>query len=169
MSKDPTDLLSLAVAQSLAGDTRAFARVVDAYERPVFAFVSRMVGNDPVAAELVQEAFLRCFRSLDRVRPGSPIRPWLFRIARNITIDYLRRAEHNYRRQPLRRRASRMSSPVALRATPSRSCRSRDGCGRSIVRSASCAPPTPKRCCFTSWRASATRRWPSPPTARSTR
>lgn len=70
--------------------------MVDAYERPIFSFLARMVGDEEIAVELTQETFLRCFRSLDRVRPGSPLKPWLFRIARNIAIDYLRRAEHAY-------------------------------------------------------------------------
>lgn len=68
-----------------------FDEIVRRYGRHVFNLAYRMTGNDADAQDLTQEAFLRVFRSLDRIRPGVPLEGWLYRIVTNLFIDSLRR------------------------------------------------------------------------------
>jgi RNA polymerase sigma-70 factor (ECF subfamily) len=79
------------VARALAGSEDAFTEIVRRYERPVFSLVVRMVKDPAVAEELAQEAFLKAFRSLGTYEPERKLSSWLFKIAHNTTIDFLRR------------------------------------------------------------------------------
>ena len=97
--RSDTDLrLARAMAGAARGDANAFEPVVYEFERPVYAFLQRMCGEPEVAAELCQETMLRAFRAAARFRCDSELRPWLFRIARNLAIDHLRRAERRFGR-----------------------------------------------------------------------
>ncbi len=72
-------------------DADLFDHIVRRYGRQVFHLAYRMTGNDADAQDLTQEAFLRVFRALDRVRPGVPLDGWLYRIVTNLFIDSVRR------------------------------------------------------------------------------
>lgn len=79
------------VAEALRGRQEAFRELVVRFERPVYSLVARMV-QDPAAAEdLAQEVFIKAFRKLDTYDPQRKLASWLFKIAHNTTIDYLRR------------------------------------------------------------------------------
>jgi RNA polymerase sigma-70 factor (ECF subfamily) len=86
------DELSLARAQR--GDRAAQAVLVERYQRPVFALLSRMVGRDRAAVEdLAQETFLRALRALPRFSLQGPARlsTWILTIATRLALDQLRR------------------------------------------------------------------------------
>ena len=51
-----------------------------------------MLGSDDDAADAVQDAFVRAYRSLDRLEPGRPFGPWLRAILRNRCLDEIRSA-----------------------------------------------------------------------------
>ena len=78
------------VKSVLAGDQEAFERLVEAYERPAVATAYRLLGNNHDAMEVVQEAFLRAFSSLDRLKKPSRFGPWLIRIVSNLSLNYRR-------------------------------------------------------------------------------
>ncbi len=84
------------LAAARGGDGAAFDRVFRAYQPRLYRFLQRFVGRAEVAAELCQETLLRVYRSLGKYDDGAPARPWIYRIARNLAIDYLRRAERAY-------------------------------------------------------------------------
>ena len=74
----------------LAGSDAAARELVRRYERPVFNLIVRMV-RDPAAAEdLAQETFVRVFSRLSTYDRQYKFASWIFRIAHNATIDYLR-------------------------------------------------------------------------------
>lgn len=75
------------VDQVLAGDAQAFERLVEAYERPVVSTAYRLLGNRDDAAEVAQEAFLRAYRSLARLKEPSRFGPWLLRIVSNLSLN----------------------------------------------------------------------------------
>ncbi len=77
------------VRASRAGDHRAFRGFVATHERMVFAFLSRMVGHDPMVDDLAQEVFVRAYRALPSFDPGrgAKVSTWLLTIARNVAID----------------------------------------------------------------------------------
>jgi RNA polymerase sigma-70 factor (ECF subfamily) len=79
------------VARALDGSQEAFRLLVERFERPIFSLVARMVQDPGTAEDLAQEVFVKAFRRLDSYDPGRKFASWLFKIAHNTTIDYLRR------------------------------------------------------------------------------
>lgn len=73
------------------GDRAAFSELVDRYRDRIYAFLYRMVHDREEALDLAQETFLRVYRSLHSFRLEQPFKPWLYRIANNLAIDYLRK------------------------------------------------------------------------------
>ena len=77
-----------------AGDTHAFARLYDRYDRPCFLFVRRMLGpaHGEAAEDLHQETWMSISRSAASFDPGkASFRTWLFTIARRKVWDHFRR------------------------------------------------------------------------------
>ncbi|MGC2697809.1 MAG: sigma-70 family RNA polymerase sigma factor [Candidatus Angelobacter sp.] len=77
------------VAQVLAGDRDAFRILVERHSRSIFRVVYRMTGNQQDAEEIVQETFLRAYKSLERFELRANFGTWLYRIAVNRTLDFL--------------------------------------------------------------------------------
>ena len=81
-----------ALAAAFAGgDTAAFERLVQRHSRGVYNFVYRMVGNPADAEDIAQDVFVQVFRSLPKARTDLPFRPWLYVVARNKCLDFLKR------------------------------------------------------------------------------
>lgn len=83
------------VSKAIHGDKEAFAELVRRYERPIYALAYRMVGNREDARDLAQEAFLKAYRALATFKESSRFSPWLYSIANNLCIDFLRRKGRN--------------------------------------------------------------------------
>jgi RNA polymerase sigma-70 factor (ECF subfamily) len=79
------------VRQAVAGRQSAFNALVECYQRRIYNYCYRMVGNADDASDVTQEAFVRAWRNLGSFRVGEPFSPWLYRIAHNLCIDHLRR------------------------------------------------------------------------------
>ncbi len=79
------------INQARNGDKRAFSRLVEAYQRPVFSLTYRMLGNAQEAEDAAQEAFLRAYSNLRRYDPSHKFSTWLFSIANHHCIDRLRK------------------------------------------------------------------------------
>jgi RNA polymerase sigma-70 factor, ECF subfamily len=77
------------VAQVLAGDRDAFRVLVERHSRSIFRVAYRMTGNRQDAEEIVQETFLRAYKSLARFELRSNLSTWLYRIAVNRALDFL--------------------------------------------------------------------------------
>jgi RNA polymerase sigma-70 factor, ECF subfamily len=77
------------VAQVLAGDRDAFRVLVERHSRSIFRVAYRMTGDQHDAEEIVQETFLRAFKSLERFELRSNFGTWVYRIAVNRTLDFL--------------------------------------------------------------------------------
>jgi RNA polymerase sigma-70 factor (ECF subfamily) len=80
------------VVRALAGREDGFEELVRRYQRPIVAYVYRMVGDYDSALDLAQEVFIKVYNSLGRYRPEFKFSTWIYRIAHNASIDYLRRA-----------------------------------------------------------------------------
>ena len=72
------------------GNRDAFRFLVERYSRGVFRLGYRMTGNEQDAEDVVQEAFLRAFRQLNRYESRSSFSTWLYRIAANYSLDLIR-------------------------------------------------------------------------------
>jgi RNA polymerase sigma-70 factor (ECF subfamily) len=74
-----------------AGTDAALVTLIERHFASIYGYVYRFVRTVPVAEDVTQEVFIKVWRQLDRFKPGTGLRPWLFRIARNTAIDYLRK------------------------------------------------------------------------------
>jgi RNA polymerase sigma-70 factor (ECF subfamily) len=83
------------VQQAAAGDRSAFEQLVVRYQIPIYNLTLRMVGNEDDAFDLAQEAFLRAWRGLPDFRTESSFSTWLYRLASNVCIDFLRQKKRS--------------------------------------------------------------------------
>jgi RNA polymerase sigma-70 factor (ECF subfamily) len=99
----PLNFQSLAdcdlVAQAVDGREAGFEELVRRYQRPIAAYVYRMVGDYDAALDLTQEVFIKVYGSLARYRSEFKFSTWIYKIAHNAAIDHLRR--HTMREQAL--------------------------------------------------------------------
>ncbi len=73
------------------GDRKAFATLVERHHRPLYNFVLRLVADGSVAEELTQETFLRVVQRAADFKHEARFSTWLYAIARNLSIDHLRK------------------------------------------------------------------------------
>ncbi|MEO6446487.1 MAG: sigma-70 family RNA polymerase sigma factor [Gemmatimonadaceae bacterium] len=81
------------VALAQAGRESAYRELVQRYERPVFSLIFRMVRDREMAEDLSQETFIKVLNHIDRYRPEFKLSSWLFKIANNVAIDFLRKRQ----------------------------------------------------------------------------
>ncbi len=74
-----------------AGDEFAFVTLYNRYKAPVFAFTSKMLLDRDAAQDVTQETFIRVYENRDRLLRSGAFKSWLFTIARNQCLNYLRR------------------------------------------------------------------------------
>jgi RNA polymerase sigma-70 factor (ECF subfamily) len=89
-SATPVDDEASLVAQLRAGDEAAFEQVVRSYGGRLLAVARRIVGSEEDARDVVQDAFLNAFRSLDRFEGNAKLSTWLHRIVVNAALMRLR-------------------------------------------------------------------------------
>jgi RNA polymerase sigma-70 factor (ECF subfamily) len=80
------------VATAARGLEGSFEELVKRYQRPISAYVYRMVGDYDAALDLTQEIFIKIYASLSRYRPEFKFSTWIYKIAHNAAIDHLRRS-----------------------------------------------------------------------------
>ena len=80
------------LARAVDGDLSAFEDLVRLYQAEVWRYAYHLTGNRATAEDVTQEAFLRAFRFLSSFRGDAKFSSWLFRIARNCSMDALRRS-----------------------------------------------------------------------------
>ena len=78
------------IARSKGGDKEAFGELVSRYHGRVQATAYRFCSDPHLAEDIAQETFIKIWRNLSRFRPGN-FRSWMYRIAINTAIDYIRR------------------------------------------------------------------------------
>jgi RNA polymerase sigma-70 factor (ECF subfamily) len=70
---------------------KAFQSFVERYRKTVFNFIFRLLGDRFAAEDLVQEVFLRIYRSAGGFEPRAKVSTWVFRIAYNLSLNELKR------------------------------------------------------------------------------
>lgn len=81
------------VDRAVAGDQKAFAELMGRYRDAIFFMLLKMVNNKSDAEDLTIEAFGKAFKNLNQYSPSYAFSTWLFKIASNNCIDYLRKKE----------------------------------------------------------------------------
>ncbi|WP_412061677.1 RNA polymerase sigma factor [Rubrivirga sp. IMCC45206] len=79
------------VERALGGDQRAYETLVEKYQGPLRRHVGKMVRDDGQVDDLVQEAFVKAFANITSYNPAYAFSTWLYRIATNHSIDYIRK------------------------------------------------------------------------------
>ncbi len=89
---EPTD--STLIRRTQQGDTAAFGLLMQRYQTAVFNTAYRLMGRRQDAEDATQEAFLRAYRALDRFDLKRPFAPWIKRIAVNVCLNWLDKAQN---------------------------------------------------------------------------
>ncbi|MFC1627996.1 RNA polymerase sigma factor [Gemmatimonadota bacterium] len=79
-----------------AGDWEAYEPIVRAYEGRLFGLALGIVHNGDDARDLVQDSFVRAFKSLELYDSERPFIAWILGVCRNLCIDFLRRRKYSY-------------------------------------------------------------------------
>ena len=89
----PTTTDQEVVLAARRGSDAAYRELVRRYERPIFSLIFRMVRDRELAEDLTQETFIKAMNALASYRPEFKFSSWIFKIATNLTIDWIRRKE----------------------------------------------------------------------------
>jgi RNA polymerase sigma-70 factor (ECF subfamily) len=79
------------IERVLAGDSEAFNLLVRQWEKPIYNFILRMIGDRDEAMDLCQDVFLKAFRELGTLKDRERFTAWLYRIAHNTCYSRLRK------------------------------------------------------------------------------
>ncbi len=91
MAKDPSDQEDLQkVREFLNGDTSSFEFLFDKYRERIHSVAFRFVKDKEDALEVTQEVFIRAYQGLEKFKTDSKFFTWLYRIAVNRSIDFIR-------------------------------------------------------------------------------
>jgi RNA polymerase sigma-70 factor, ECF subfamily len=110
---DPFDPLTPCADEELLarfrrGQTEAFGALVRRYERELYGYLRRYLGDANLADDVFQNTFLQLYTKIGQYEAGRPVRPWLYTIATHQAIDALRR---NNRHQALSLDQNREEGP----------------------------------------------------------
>ncbi len=81
----------------LQGDQAAFGYLFDRYREAIYRLFVQRTGDKSDADDLLQETFIKVYMNIDRYSPDYTFGQWVYTIARNTLIDYLRRRSTTYR------------------------------------------------------------------------
>ncbi len=118
--KDLTDR-SLIEAFADSGDSECLGVLLQRYETSLVRFVTNFLGNRDTAQDIVQETFLRVAKRPRKLLGVQSIHNWLLRVARNLSIDHLRRLSRQ--RKHSRALLERVGSEVSAVETADRKLR----------------------------------------------
>jgi RNA polymerase sigma factor (sigma-70 family) len=107
------------VERAKRGDLGAYEQIVKRYQEPVFRAAYLVTRSAADAQEAAQDAFVKAYGALGRFRSGSPLRPWLLRIAVNESRN--------------RRRAAGRREALALRAAAERQAEGADPSPEAVL------------------------------------
>jgi len=81
------------VEQARGGNEKAFATLLNRYRDSIYYMLLKMVNNASDAEDLTIEAFGKAFRNIDSYTPNFAFSTWLFKIATNNCIDFIRKKQ----------------------------------------------------------------------------
>src|SRR5438552_6101934 len=83
------------VNNAIGGDQKAYAELMSRYKDSIYFMLLKMVNNRDDADDLTIEAFGKAFKNLHQYTPDFAFSTWLFKIATNNCIDFIRRKRKN--------------------------------------------------------------------------
>ncbi len=79
------------IERVLKGDTEAFNILVRQWEKPIYNFILRMIGDRDEAMDLCQDCFMKAYRELRSLKDRDRFSSWLYRIAHNTCLSRIRK------------------------------------------------------------------------------
>lgn len=79
------------VRRAKRGDEDAYTALLNLYNSAILNYCYRLISDPELAQDLAQETFIKAFFSLDSFDESKKFSPWLYRIAHNLCVDYLRK------------------------------------------------------------------------------
>jgi len=107
----------LLVESALTGDEKAFAILMSRYKDAIYFMLLKMVNNKSDAEDLTLEAFGKAFKNLHQYSPSYAFSTWLFKIATNNCIDFLRKRRGVYISIENGQENGDNDQPIRLRST----------------------------------------------------
>jgi RNA polymerase sigma factor (sigma-70 family) len=107
----------LLVEAALTGEEKAFAKLMSRYKDAIYFMLLKMVNNKNDAEDLTIEAFGKAFKNLHQYSPNFAFSTWLFKIATNNCIDFLRKRRGVYISIENNQENGDNDSPIKLRST----------------------------------------------------
>jgi RNA polymerase sigma-70 factor (ECF subfamily) len=83
------------IAKAIGGREDGFEELVRRYQRPITNYVFRMLNDYDASLDVTQEVFIKVYNSLERYSSEYKFSTWVYRIAHNAAIDYIRRRSPN--------------------------------------------------------------------------
>lgn len=79
------------ITDYLKGDEKALEVLIKRYLKPIYSFTFRFIGNSHEAEDITQEVFVKVWRNLKKFDSQKSFKTWIFSIAKNLSIDWLRK------------------------------------------------------------------------------
>lgn len=86
-------------ARLIQGDSRAYDRLFTEYHQQIYAFCLRFIGSEELAEEVMMDVFVKVWRKRAHIKPDRSLRSLLYKIARDLSIDCLRKTARERKRQ----------------------------------------------------------------------
>ena len=83
--------LQIMIKKAQTGDSRAVALLVEEHQGAVHGFLTNLLGDTETAKDVTQDTFVKAFRGIGSYSESGNFKAWIFRIARNAGMDYLRK------------------------------------------------------------------------------
>lgn len=106
----------LLVEAAITGDEKAFAKLMGRYKDSIYFMLLKMVNNKSDAEDLTIEAFGKAFKNLHQYSPSYAFSTWLFKIASNNCIDFLRKRRGVHVPIEINQENSDSEQPIRLRS-----------------------------------------------------
>jgi len=87
MSSEEKILLRYAIK----GDVESFEKLIERYQSKAYNIALRMIGNEEDAKDVIQDAFIKIYRSLHKFRGDSSFYTWIYRIVTNTCYDFIKK------------------------------------------------------------------------------
>ena len=79
------------IEQYLKGNEQSLELLITRYLKPIYSFVYKNIGNVAEAEDITQAVFVKVWKNLKKFDQKKSFKPWVFQIAKNASIDYLRK------------------------------------------------------------------------------
>ena len=82
------------ISEYLNGDEKALEILIQRFLNPIYSFVYRHIGDQKEAEDITQEVFIKCWKNIKKFDPEKNFKTWIFSIAKNTSIDFLRKKKN---------------------------------------------------------------------------